>query len=80
MRRVFQQLRKVLVVRVVRLPQGVPLNQGSRLIQWDLGNQVAPGVQEAQLVLVLGLQEVVGVANREGKRADREQSYNMLSW
>ena len=80
MGRVFRQFRKVRVVRVVRLLQGVPLNQDNRLIQRDLGNLVALGVPEAQVVLGLGLQEVVRVADREEKRADKERSYNMLSW
>lgn len=65
---------------MVRLPQGVPLNQGNRLIQRGLGNLVALGVPEAQVVRGLGLQEVVRVADREGKWADTERCYNMLSW
>ena len=40
---------------------------------------MALGVPEAQVVLGLGLQEVVRVADRVMKRADKEQSYNMLS-
>ena len=67
------------MVREVHLPQGVPLNQGNQLIQLDLGSLVALGVPEAQVVLGLGLQEVVRVADRVMKRADKEQSYNMLS-
>lgn len=78
--RVFRQLRKVRVVRLVRLPQVVPLNQGNPLTLWDLDNQMAPGFLEAQVVQVLGLQRVVRVVDREGKRADKERSYNMLSW
>lgn len=78
--RVFRQLQRVRVVRLVRLPQGVPLNQGNRLIQRGLGNLVALGVPEAQVVRGLGLQEVVRVADREGKWADTQPCYNMLSW
>jgi len=41
---------------------------------------MVPGFLEAQVVQVPGLRRVVRVVDREGKRADKERSYNMLSW